>query len=1112
MGSRCRHAKTSVSHSHACVALPWFVRMLVLLWTLIFGFRIGEASKPGPGLANSVDRVWSIGRCNPSGLHGKQRLVHDLNVDILAISETHLTGRGSELFRAGMHGLGSEATYLTTGAPLESRVWGSDAGSFSGVAVLSKHPSRALCMNWPQDVYETSRLQFCTSFVHSVWVTGAVCYGYPTGKLHVNARERTDALLTIGFERLLQAAGPRYFAGDWNHTQSQLEVIGLLQSHGWCEIQDLEAQRCGYVPSVTCKGATRKDFLYVSPELAQWFVGIALDDNVFPDHSVLVGYFQGGVRSLDRFVWPTPAPVDWAVVAPMDFEVDFSQGDPTQLYQGLWAHREFQAQSTPQWTRRMGGRASQTKPRKRVGWPAPLRPGRSNDFQPQFLGCDVQHTRWVKQLRRLHNYVRWARNRTHSDMDHHEHGCHLWRSILQAPGFIPSFVDWWPQRSMVCVGDPAVLPLHLPPLSVAEVALVAFHHEVRTFEALLTRSRQQQTTLAHAKNPNLDYRGVKRSQPEPVSTLLESVQAKVIALDFDDSSLVLDQPVQFDAAKPVFAAGVPLQVIHAEADKIWVESFEGLCAPSQVVQSTYRGSLPEVFHAFHEQWKQRWCRHDTLPHTHWAEILQFASVHMRQPPVPHMPVDADMIQAEAQRKKPFAATGLDGVSRQDLLQACPKTLQSICSLYARAEASGFWPKQIVAGKVNSLAKTVGAKSVNDYRPIVVYSLVYRLWSSLQARRQLAFADQWAHPELFGNRRGKHAAHLWRALLHEIETCRVSGVPLSGLCCDIEKAFNCLPRWPVLVAAMYAGTPNPVLNAWSGSLAMMCRHFKCRDSLSEGFLTSTGLAEGCALSCYGMLLVDHMLHGWLHELNPQIRVMSYVDDWTFVTRDQTHALAQLDAALQFCRLCDLTLDLRKTFAWSVDPGVRQQLRRSGLCVRHFARDLGAHIAFSKQFTNCTIRDRFDSLNQFWDRLKTSRCSYTRKTFLLRMVGLPRGLYGISSAPFGLSTWVAVRRKACAALSMRKAGVNPLVLLGLVEKLSDPQLVGSVMTFRDAREFVSDDHWNELVMPFAMGLLDLSPNAPSCILVHRLVTLGFRVAWGGVVHDQLGSLLFLHGNFC
>ena len=145
---------------------------------------------------------------------------------------------------------------------------------------------------------------------------------------------------------------------------------------------------------------------------------------------------------------------------------------------------------------------------------------------------------------------------------------------------------------------------------------------------------------------------------------------------------------------------------------------------------------------------------------------------------------------------------------------------------------------------------------------------YRCWASLHARVLLDFADLWADPGIYGNRKGYQAAHLWKDLVNQLEVAYSTGACLSGLAADIEKAYNCLPRWPIFCAALFAGTPFGVMTGWVGAVTSMKRHFKVQDSFSSGFDTSTGLAEGCALSCYGMLVLDHLFHVWLREQCPQ----------------------------------------------------------------------------------------------------------------------------------------------------------------------------------------------------------------------------------------------------
>ena len=201
---------------------------------------------------------------------------------------------------------------------------------------------------------------------------------------------------------------------------------------------------------------------------------------------------------------------------------------------------------------------------------------------------------------------------------------------------------------------------------------------------------------------------------------------------------------------------------------------------------TARGAVDEIFQAFHKQWKKRWCRHGDLPHSRWQQLVDFAKVHMPRNVAPELTTMPDLLRAEVSRKKAHAATGLDGVSRQDLLQVCH---QSLCSMFSRACQDGMWSQQVTAGRVASLAKVVNPATTNEFRPITVFAMAYRVFSSLHARSLLDWADAWCHPNIYGNRRNCQTIQLWRALVTQIQQAHDQQVPLSGLTADIEKCYN-----------------------------------------------------------------------------------------------------------------------------------------------------------------------------------------------------------------------------------------------------------------------------------------------------------------------------------
>lgn len=294
-----------------------------------------------------------------------------------------------------------------------------------------------------------------------------------------------------------------------------------------------------------------------------------------------------------------------------------------------------------------------------------------------------------------------------------------------------------------------------------------------------------------------------------------------------------------------------------------------------------------------------------------------------------------------------------------------------------------------------------------------------------------------------------------------------GVPVSGLTAHIEKAFNSLPRWPVLMTALATGVPMSLLTAWSGALRDMRRHFRIRDSYSQGFSTSTGLAEGCGLSCLGMLFVDELCHKWIHATNPAVRALSFVDNWDFITWSADAAIQQLSLLEGFCKQVDLTVDRTKTFGWSTCPSIRKQLRGSHIPVQYQSRDLGAHVGMSRQHTNRTQTDRLADLASLWTQLANSKASYAQKVRVLKTVAWPRGLHAIANSNVGDTHWVSARRKATKAVGVQKTGVNPLLLLGLVEHQCDPEHVAILASFRDCRQFREPEFWASEVYPVADG---------------------------------------------
>lgn len=221
-------------------------------------------------------------------------------------------------------------------------------------------------------MYETGRVQLIGNFVSNMWITGAIVYGFPLSKFHKQPLSRTNAMLQHVVEHmLLYAKGPRFLCGDWNHKLEELDICELLVQQGWQEVQTLQKPHHGTEVQFTCKHKTRKDFLWISPELVGCFQRAEVIHDLFPDHSVLKASFRLERSVVTRYVWPSPQPVAWP---PLDNQCDVSfaaDSDPTEQYRQLWQQHEASArQSLGIYIGTRGWAAERHRPNPMLQWHA----------------------------------------------------------------------------------------------------------------------------------------------------------------------------------------------------------------------------------------------------------------------------------------------------------------------------------------------------------------------------------------------------------------------------------------------------------------------------------------------------------------------------------------------------------------------------------------------------------------------------------------------------------------------------------------------------------------------------------------------------------------------
>ena len=826
--------------------------------------------------------------------------------------------------------------------------------------------------------------------------------------------------------------------------------------------------------------------------------------DVWPDHSVLVGMFSSPTLLPVNSTWPVPSPFPW----PRNFgdQVTWTcDDDPTAAYQVLWQQIESAAAQACPFPihARAFGRAQRLACKKSRPVPfAPVKAGRIGDFQPNYFGRSQIHSQWVRQTRRLQAYVRLCASSTgHIGIQKAE----TWGAILRSTGFVPTFAAWWLTMQFRVDGAPIHCPPGPPDAVVAFAMFESLALAVRDMETQLMQQSRQYARYRRAQNPNLVFADLKPPSIPGVDILLQPVKASVEDIDPVESKVVLDREVAFTPDHMIVCNGRPLDVIHHEGDAIWLHNTDHVEIGHTVFQTKFVGTHEALAAEFIDAWKTRWLRHADVPAERWNTIIQFARTYLPPGRFHWDPLDVVDLRAIISCKKKSTSHGLDGVRLEDLKQMPANVCKAFCSMFQHAEATGLWPSQLIDGKVVSLAKVPTPGSPSDFRPITVFGLLYRCWSSYYARKSLSALEESLPATLYGSRQCRHATQVWSRLLWTIEWSYQHDVQLSGLVLDLQKAFNLLPRLAVFEIAAHVGLPGSMMVGWAGALAHMKRFFLIRNSMSDGVSSTTGFPEGCGLSCVAMVLIDSAFHRWQQVFFPLCTAVSYVDDWQLICSHPDHIVAAQRMLDRFIEAVDLLVDARKTYVWSISSVGRRVLRDQGLNVMLSAKNLGAHIQLSRKHTNASLMDRVRSLQPVWPRLRLSACRYHVKLRALTVAAWPRALHAVSATQLSDAAFHSLRTGAMKGLNVDVAGTNAWVHLGLVEHpMCDPLFWAILQTFRCLRECGTSHQILSRLASLAHGVADIPDNGITATSLARLQLLGWHVSPEGQVFDTLGKL--------
>eukprot|EP00438_Fugacium_kawagutii_P013787 Skav214466 [mRNA] locus=scaffold1167:93290:101975:+ [translate_table: standard] len=608
-------------------------------------FRVGEACNPGP-------ETWNLAAINPSGIAHKAYMLPEVGVDIVAISETHLTAVGQQKFRQELKA-SNRRWQFSGGSPVAPKSTSRfcTGGKHSGVGFVTAHPHRKVGGQWEDAQWSTGRIHAAHIMVDGHWVTGGVCYGYSYQSWKASVREATHALLQELSTKVMPFAGPKFLAGDWNMEPDKCEFLQMLRSIGWQDIQDVIQARWGIAPVATCKGATRKDYLMLCPMLQERVVAAQVMLDIFADHACLRVQLQkiGGVPY--EPVWPKPLRIEFPKEYKEAWQEHYVQGKEaclsdgrfspclmtagvktdcpidgtpctvTDKYQAIWQKYEDdvdrwrRSQKLPGLLSHQRGRASVKAIQYKKAQPITVRASRQgeptlSESSPTWLIKGV-----FLQIRRLVNLQRVLKAFGDKPSNaRRQHAWSVWRAVLAASGFRPNFKVWWVHRPVVTEDAPILLDDSLPSAAVLRAIQTNMEVVLAHLESIQKQKCHAFCKQKYQNDVYAIFKDVRDVGPMPVETLL--IRKKTTIVDVPDAGSVIVEDAQgFDPAVPIQGDQGPLMIEVCEEDQLWFQQPHSLVEGQVISQAAPVGSVDQMSFA------PRQMKHKVLRMKAWPSAL-----------------------------------------------------------------------------------------------------------------------------------------------------------------------------------------------------------------------------------------------------------------------------------------------------------------------------------------------------------------------------------------------------------------------------------------------------------------------------------------------------------
>ena len=372
----------------------------------------------------------------------------------------------------------------------------------------------------------------------------------------------------------------------------------------------------------------------------------------------------------------------------------------------------------------------------------------------------------------------------------------LWRAISRAKGYDPTFPLWWQKRPIQLQGVPQDWPPFVPTIEIMRAIFADYEMNYRKFESWHNQQRAEMLNLTLHENHSKVFSLLKPIGKAPLQHLEETTDINILGISDDLMQIHLEHPPSISDTSVVQVEGQQLQVDDVDG------SLLTLASPlhdehSEVVHVTqHYSTIDQLQEHLAQFWRPRWWR-DTPAPSDWDRMFRFCEVYLSQQPEHHDPITVAQWREVNKRYNQRSARGPDGFSHKDLHYMPFAFEDRLVDQLNFWEEVGQFPSQLHTGFIHPLPKREQSSQVGDFRPVIIYSMVYRSWASLRSRQILKRMANMIGAHQFGFIPNRECIEVWMAIQAVIEESILLGKDVTGFVSDIVKAFEFLPRQPIL---------------------------------------------------------------------------------------------------------------------------------------------------------------------------------------------------------------------------------------------------------------------------------------------------------------------------